>query len=208
MCGEGVGSRAGWHLRRRRRRAPPGTCRSRATASAEPGAREAIAATRVFVGMSSFPADTRLPLTLSEQLDAMLVWLARSPRPRRRSCPPRRDRHGRRHRWRRRRRAGRGVLCPVGPDGAAHRARRRPLGGAHHRGPRVARARLHRDHRDVPTLRRHPSGSEDAHRRLGGARKLVELHGISRTMIRLVAPGVPARRPAVSTTRAPLDNPA
>jgi hypothetical protein len=32
--------------------------------------------------------------------------------------------------------------------------------------------------------------------------------GISRTMIRLVAPGVPARRPAVSTTRAPLDSPA
>jgi hypothetical protein len=78
MCGECVGSRAGRHSKRRGRRAPPGTCRSRATASAEPGAREAIAATGVFVGMSSFPADTRLPLTLSEQLDAMLSgWLDR-----------------------------------------------------------------------------------------------------------------------------------
>jgi hypothetical protein len=48
------------------------------TASAEPGAREAIAATGVFVDMSPFPADTRLPLTLSEQLDAMLSgWLDR-----------------------------------------------------------------------------------------------------------------------------------
>ena len=34
------------------------------------------------------------------------------------------------------------------------------------------------------------------------------VQGISRTMIRLVPPGVPVRRPAVSTTRAPLGRPA
>ena len=34
------------------------------------------------------------------------------------------------------------------------RARRRPLGGARRAGPPAARARLHRDHGDVPALRR------------------------------------------------------
>ena len=46
------------------------------------------------------------------------------------------------------------------------------------------------------------SSSARSRTRRGGA------HGISRTITRFVAPGVPVRRPAVSTTRAPGGSPA
>ena len=150
------------------------------------------------------PMARELPYAASKgalhALDALARRPPRAARDPRQRAQPRPDRHR---------------LGDAGADAARDAAAAaRPLGQP---GGRRAPRRLARDrrrslgHRPGADERRrlldHAAADGHAHKRRLDA-YVHDRHGISRTITRFVAPGVPVRRPAVSTTRAPGSRPA